>query len=152
MVDMGIIREVTEPTEWCSLLVIVKKSNGNLRLFLDPQNLNKGVVREWYQLPTFKEIAAKMNNASIFSILDGNKGFYQIKLNEESELLTTLSAGNFGRYCYKKMLYGLALRQKCFIVRSRIFLRDYQGSKYILMTSLFGPVVKKNIRGDWKLC
>ncbi|KAK9753107.1 hypothetical protein QE152_g3654 [Popillia japonica] len=57
-----IIRKVTEPTEWCSSLVTVKKTEG-LRLCLDPQNLNKAIVREWYQLPTFE-----MAGAKVFSI------------------------------------------------------------------------------------
>lgn len=114
MEKMGIVRKVREPSEWCSSMVTVKKPDNSLRICLDPQNLNKAIIREWYQLPTFEEIASKMEGANIFSILDGNKGFYQIKLDEESEILTTFNAGCFGRYCYKRMPYGLCSAPEVF--------------------------------------
>lgn len=44
-------------------MVMVKKKNNTLRICLDSQNLNKGVVREQYQLPTFEEVASRMNNS-----------------------------------------------------------------------------------------
>ncbi|KAK9712796.1 hypothetical protein QE152_g24698 [Popillia japonica] len=103
MESQKIIRKVTEPTEWCSSLVTVKKPEG-LRLCLDPRNLNKAIVREWYQLPTFEELASKMAGAKVFSISDGNKGFYQIKLAAQSQLLSTFNAGSFGTYCYQVRL------------------------------------------------
>lgn len=123
MESQKIIRKVTEPTEWCSSLVTVKKPEG-LRLCLDPRNLNKAIVREWYQLPTFEELASKMAGAKVFSILDGNKGFYQIKLAEQSQLLTTFNAGSFGRYCYQRVPFGLCSAPEVF---HRMFKEIFSG-------------------------
>lgn len=78
MHKMGVIRKVTEPTECCSSMVTVKKNDNTLGLYLDPQNLNKAIIREWFQMPTFEEIFARMGNVKVFSTLDGNRGFYQI--------------------------------------------------------------------------
>lgn len=108
MIDHGIIRKVTDVTEWVNAGVIVKKKSNNLRICLDPQNLNKAIVREQYQLPRFEEVASTMNNTKLFSILDGNKVFYQIRLPEESELLTAFNAGKLRRFCDKRNPYGLS--------------------------------------------
>lgn len=114
MEKMQVIRKVTEPTEWCSALVIVKKPDGSLRLCLDPKQLNDAIVRERHQLPTFEDLAARMPEAKIISILDANKGFYQIKLEEESQLLTCFHAGSFGRYAYKRVPFGICSAPEVF--------------------------------------
>ena len=47
MVDIGILTKVTPgiPTpEWLNSFVIVKKPNGNLRVCLDPTDLNKSII------------------------------------------------------------------------------------------------------------
>ncbi|KAK9752503.1 Reverse transcriptase (RNA-dependent DNA polymerase) [Popillia japonica] len=136
MESRKVIRKVTESTEWCSSFVTVKKTEG-LRLCLDPQNLNKAIVREWYQLPTFEEIASKMAGAKIFSILDGNKGFYQIKLAEQSQLLTTFNAGSFAfnagsfaRYCYQRVPFGLCSAPEVFHRMFKEIFSGLPGMKY----------------------
>ena len=40
---MRVIKEVTEPTEWVNSLVVVEKLNKNVRLCLDPRELNKSI-------------------------------------------------------------------------------------------------------------
>lgn len=124
MEKLGIIRKVTEATEWCSSLVTVKKPDNSLRLCLDPQNLNKAIIREWYQLPTFQKLSSRMADAKVFSILDGNKGFYQIKLSKNSQLLTTFAAGHYGRYCYLRLPYGLCSAPEVF---HRTFKEVFEG-------------------------
>ena len=41
MDETGIIAKVETPTEWVNSLVVVEKANGQLRLCLDPRDLNK---------------------------------------------------------------------------------------------------------------
>ena len=53
MVDSCTIREITEPTDWCSPMVPVRKKNGKLRICVDLKKLNVSVKRECYMLPTF---------------------------------------------------------------------------------------------------
>ena len=49
LVKEGIITEVKEHTDWINSIVPVMKSNGSLRLCLDPNNLNKAIERnQWY--------------------------------------------------------------------------------------------------------
>ena len=46
--ELGVIRPVTEPTEWCAPIVVVPKTNGGVRLCVDYTQLNKSVKRERY--------------------------------------------------------------------------------------------------------
>jgi hypothetical protein len=52
-----------------------------------------------------------MANAKWFSKLDANQGHWQIPLDEESQLLTTLNI-LFGRYCYASTPFGITSVQK----------------------------------------
>ena len=63
MEKAGVIVKVDEPSDWVNSLVVVEKPDGNLRLCLDPRNLNKVVKREHYQLPTFEEISPRLEGA-----------------------------------------------------------------------------------------
>jgi len=40
LVNPGILKEVTEPTEWISSLVVTRKKSGQLRICIDPRDLN----------------------------------------------------------------------------------------------------------------
>ncbi|GFU14317.1 uncharacterized protein TNCV_3491281 [Trichonephila clavipes] len=51
-----IVSKVNKPTDWVQSLVIVEKPNGNLRLCLDPRDLNKVIKREHYQIPRTEDI------------------------------------------------------------------------------------------------
>ena len=51
-------------------MVVVKKPNGDVRICLDPVDLNKVVQREHYPLKTAEEVAAK-----IFTTLDDFQAF-----------------------------------------------------------------------------
>ena len=49
LVKEGIITEVKEHTEWINSIVPVMKSNGSIRLCLDPEDLNKAIEsKQWY--------------------------------------------------------------------------------------------------------
>ena len=41
LVNLGVIEEVNEPTDWVNSMVVVEKPNGKLRVCIDPQHLNK---------------------------------------------------------------------------------------------------------------
>ena len=75
MEDTGVIKKVDEPTEWVNSLVVGEKPNGDLRICLDPRDLNKAIKREYYQLPTFEEISSRLSGAKGYTKLDANKGY-----------------------------------------------------------------------------
>ena len=52
MVSTGVIEPVAKPTEWVSQMAIVEKSNGSLRICIDPQPLNVALNISNYRLLT----------------------------------------------------------------------------------------------------
>ena len=113
MEESGVIIKVEEPTEWVNSLVVVEKPNGQLRLCLDPRDLNKVLKREHYQLPTFEEISTRLAGATTFTKLDANKGYWQIPLDEASSYLTTMNTP-FGRYRFTRLPFGIHSAQEVF--------------------------------------
>lgn len=105
--SMNIISRVKSPGEWVSNLVIIEKTNKSLRLCLDPQDLNKAIQRDYYQIPTLDEISAKLAGQSFFTVLDLKDGYYQIQLDEESSKLCTFSTV-FGCYKFNRLPFGIS--------------------------------------------
>ena len=56
-------------------IVVTQKKNGKICICLDPQHLNKAVRRCHYPLPTIEEVATRLTNAKVFSVLDAKSGF-----------------------------------------------------------------------------
>ncbi|XP_031334069.1 uncharacterized protein K02A2.6-like [Photinus pyralis] len=72
------IRKVEHPTEWLQPLVIVEKPNGDLRLCLDPKQLNCAIKREHFLIPSMEEISAKLSGKKFFTVLDMKDGYWQL--------------------------------------------------------------------------
>ena len=75
MEKQGVIRGVTEPTDWVSSMVVSHKDNGRLRTCLDPKDLNKAIKRSHHKTPTLEEITQKLARAKHFSKLDAKNGY-----------------------------------------------------------------------------
>ncbi|XP_066969141.1 uncharacterized protein [Macrobrachium rosenbergii] len=58
--ESTIIEKVSEPTNWVSSMVLITKPNSDLRICLDPTDLNKAIRRPHYPLPTIEEILPRL--------------------------------------------------------------------------------------------
>ncbi|XP_061709453.1 uncharacterized protein LOC133519464 [Cydia pomonella] len=105
MERQDIIAKVEGPTDWVNSMTIVKKPNGDLRICLDPKELNQAIKREHFRLPTLDEIVSNLSGAQYFSTLDATNGFWQVKI-ENSDLCTFNTP--FGRYKFLRMPYGIS--------------------------------------------
>ena len=106
----GVIVPVTQPTPWCSPIVVVpKKNTDEVRLCVDFTHLNKFVQRERYQSATPSESVANIASAraKVFTTFDALKGYHQCPLDNESQLLTTFITP-FGRWMYLRAPYGVS--------------------------------------------
>ena len=104
----GIIRSVTQPTDWLSNMLIKEKPNGKLRICIDPsQTINKAIKRPKYTIPTIEERLTLLTKAKVFTVVDVSEAFHTIELDEESSLLTTFH-GPDGHYCYNWIPFGIA--------------------------------------------
>ncbi|KAF0747865.1 Uncharacterized protein FWK35_00020961 [Aphis craccivora] len=111
--ELQIIEKVEEFTEWVHPIVLAKKPNGAIRICLDPQNLNKVIQREYFQIPTVEEILKQLGGGKVFSTFDANQGFHQIKLTDESSKMCTFSTP-MGRYRYLRMPFGISSAPEIF--------------------------------------
>ena len=110
---MRVIKKVTEPTEWVNSLVVVEKPNKNVRLCLDPRELNESILREHFPMKTVEEVAAKVKNAKIYSVPDASNGYWQIRLTKDSQKYTTFNSP-FGRYKYFHLSFGIKSSSEVF--------------------------------------
>ena len=112
----GVIERVDRPTEWGNYVVITRKANGKLRLCLDPKPLNKATKRYHFPMPVFEDILPQLGKAKVFTKVDCKNGYWQIKLTEESSLLSTF-ATPFGRYKWNRMPFGISPASEIFQIR-----------------------------------
>ena len=111
--DKGVIKKITEPTDWVSSLVVTEKANGNVRVCIDPQQLNKALKRSHYPLPVIEDVLPDLSDAKVFSKADLKDGFLQIELDEESSKLTTFQSP-WGRYRWLRLPFGVSLAPEYF--------------------------------------
>ena len=124
---IGIIEKVTEPTEWCAPMVAVMKKNGKVRICVDLKRLNENVKRERFILPTLDEILPKLAKGTVFSSLDAESGFWQIPLEENSARLTTFITP-LGRYCFRRLPFGITSAPEIFQRKMSELLQGHDGT------------------------
>ena len=95
---------VTEPTEWVNSFVVVEKvidsSNAHspnhsikksIQLCIDPKDLNEALEREPYYSRTIDELISMFAGAKVFTIVDMDKGYWQVVLHPDSKKYTCLA-------------------------------------------------------------
>ena len=113
MQDLDIIERVYGTSEWVNSFVLVKKSDGKLRLCLDPRELNKVIIAQPYKLPNIDEISNELKDSRYFSTLDASNAFWNIPLDSESSKLCTFGTP-LGRYRFKRLPYGIKTASEVF--------------------------------------
>ena len=120
------MEKVTEPTEWVNSFVIVEKvidsSNAHspnhvikksIRLCIDPKDLNEALEREPYYSRTIDELISMFAGAKVFTIVDMDKGYWQVVLHPESRKYTCM-AFDIGRYQFKRLPMGSKVASNIF--------------------------------------
>lgn len=97
-----------EPSQapYSSPVLFVKKPNGGMRFCVDYRKLNAVTKKDRYPLPLIDETLARLGNAKIFTKLDIRQAFHRIRMDADSEELTTFRT-RYGAYKYKVLPFGL---------------------------------------------
>ena len=66
LVQAGVIAPVTEATDWVHPMVVVPKTNGEIRLCVYLQKLNKYVRRPYYPSKSPAEAVSNISSSKIF--------------------------------------------------------------------------------------
>lgn len=112
---IGVVTPVTEPTDWVSSMVAAhKKDKHEIRLCMNPKDLNTALKRPPHPMRSVEEMAAQMSGVTVFSVFNAKNSFWQIWLNEKSSMLTTFNTP-FGRYRFLRMPFGINSASEVFL-------------------------------------
>jgi len=108
-VEKMLLSNVIEPSAspWSSPVVLLEKPDGEYRFCVDYRKLNAVTKKDAYPLPRIDETLDALGNASIFTTLDLQSGFWQIPVREADKEKTAFSTHK-GHYAFKTMPFGLA--------------------------------------------
>uniref|UniRef100_A0AC34RCX0 Reverse transcriptase domain-containing protein n=1 Tax=Panagrolaimus sp. JU765 TaxID=591449 RepID=A0AC34RCX0_9BILA len=91
MIEEGIFVRTTKAT-CASPIVPVKITNGEIRICIDYTSLNRKIEDEVYPLPLVEDLFNKLDGMSIFSILDLEGAYHQVKLSLESQEILAVNS------------------------------------------------------------
>ena len=148
--ELDIIETVTGPTPWVSLIVIVPKRSGQVRICVDMREANKAVK---HLMPTIDDLVADLNGATVFSKLDLSSGYHQLEQAPESRCITTFST-HVGLRRYKRLMFGINAAPEILQNAIEEILTGLPGCKSISDDiTVYGKTQKKhdeNLRGVLK--
>lgn len=104
MIEQGLCRPSKSP--WSSPLHIVPKKNGDLRVCGDYRRLNAITTPDRYPIPRIKDFTYQLSNKIIFSTIDLNRAYQQIKVRNE-DIEKTAIITPMGLFDFPRMTPGL---------------------------------------------
>ena len=118
MEEMGVIIKQTEPTEWVNSLVLVVKPNKQLRVCIDPRDLNRAIYRQQFPMNTIEKVATKLNKAKYYTVLDAKSGYRQLELDDTFNT-------PFGCYRFKRSPFSISAIPEIFQERMLVTKRQF---------------------------
>ena len=104
LINLDIIETATGPILWVYPVVVVPKSEADIRLCIDMRRENEAVLGERHSISTVDEILQSLNGSNVFSKLDLRWGFHQLELTPDSRDIKTFVT-HCGLFRYKRRLF-----------------------------------------------
>ena len=104
MLEQGVIEPSHSP--WSSPVVLVEKKDRSHRFCVDYRRLNSVTKMDVFPLPRIDDILDTLAGAQYFTTLDLASGFWQVKMDAESQEKTAFVTHS-GLYDFKVMPFGL---------------------------------------------
>ena len=109
---------------WVSAVVSVQKKDGILRFCVNLRKLNNLTVKEAYLLLHIDESLNSLQESQWFSSLNLKSGYWQVKMDGETKLLTTFTLKPSGYFKCKNVILGLTKIPGIFQQLIEIYLWD----------------------------
>nr|AAO73551.1 reverse-transcriptase [Chlamydomonas reinhardtii] len=122
----GMIQPSTSP--YGAPVIFVEKADGSLRMVLDYRALNKITRKRRYPMPNITELFDQLAGAKVFSSLDLQQGYNQIRIHPDDVPKTGFIAPGMGQFEYKVLCFGLTNAPATF---------------QSVMNNMFGPHIGK---------
>nr|CAD1821842.1 unnamed protein product [Ananas comosus var. bracteatus] len=87
-------------------VLFVKKKDRSLRLCMDYRELNKVTIKNKYPLPRIDDLFDQLQGSSVYSKIDLQSGYHQLKIKPEDVSKTTFRT-LYGHYEFTVMPFGL---------------------------------------------
>jgi hypothetical protein len=91
---------------WGAPMIFVPKKDVTQRLCMDYRALNKVTIKNKYPLPRIDDLFDQLRGACVFSKIDLQLGYHQLKIRE-CDILKTAIILRYGLYEYTVMSFGL---------------------------------------------
>ena len=65
-------------------------------------------------MPNVNELTHRLSGATVFSKVDAKGGYWAIRLDVDSQLLTTFRTTLVGRHCFIRLPFGMSVSQDLF--------------------------------------
>jgi hypothetical protein len=118
----GYVRPSSSP--WGAPVLFVKKKDGSMRLCVDYRALNEVTIKNKYPLPKIDDLFDQLKGAKYFSKIDLRSGYYQLKIQSEDMLKTTLVT-RYGQYEFTVMPFGLTNAPAYFMnLMNKVFMEE----------------------------
>nr|GEY49153.1 putative reverse transcriptase domain-containing protein [Tanacetum cinerariifolium] len=112
LADKGFIRPSSSP--WVAPVLFVKKKDGSFKMCIDYRELNKLTVKNQHPLPRINDLLDQLQGSSVYSNIDLQSGYHQLRVNDEDILKMTFRIC-FGLYELQVMPFGLTNAPTVFI-------------------------------------
>ena len=103
LVDCGVIRKSDSP--WAAMAMLVAKPDGTWRLVVDARYVNSQTLAKRYAMHDPNNSLAQLGRATVFASFDWLKGYWQIKLDEDSQQYYAFMT-HFGKFEYLREPMG----------------------------------------------
>ena len=87
LLDLGLIRPSVSPRG--APIIFIRNKDGSWRICIDYRQLNKATIKNQYPLPRIDDLFDQMKGAMVFSKIDFQSGYHQLRIKEDDVPKTT---------------------------------------------------------------
>jgi hypothetical protein len=109
---------------WASPVLFVEKKDKSKRLCVDYRALNQVTIKNKYLLPRIEVLFEQLTGALVFSKIDLNSGYHQLRIREEDIEKTTFCT-RYGHFEFIVMSFGLTNAPAAFMEAMNRMLHEF---------------------------